>query len=93
MQRLVKWTEGHTHRDGGGNPGPNYLGGVKDWKWSDPGDLEAGGVHALDLTVDSLKAHPELRQALSYQGRLGRIISHSMEVASSARIWTFVVEF
>ena len=96
MQRLVKWTEGSAIFTPNDNPKPVYLGGAHE-----PGsaararatDLDHGAVFALDLTPTGLTNRPELREALTYEGRLGKVVSHNYEVVGSNRIWTFVVEF
>lgn len=89
IQRIVKWTEGYR---GESNPAGKYVGGSKSER--SVNDLDRGAVFALDLQLESLAgSHPDLLQALSREGRVGRIVSHCHEVVGSYRIWTFVVEF
>ncbi|MFY1614749.1 hypothetical protein [Micromonospora sp. WMMD736] len=89
FQRIVKWTEGYPWES---NPAGKYVGGSK--SEGRVNDLDHGAVFTLDLRADSLAgSHPDLLQALSRQGQVGRIVSHCHEVVSSHRIWTFVVEF
>lgn len=80
MQRLVKWCE---------REDMVYLGGARY-----DVDFEKGAVFALDLDFDKLKdSNSELWRALTFRGRPGKIVSHTFDMVSSQRVWTFVLEF
>lgn len=96
MQRIVEWTEGDAIFSPVDNPKPHFLGGSYEadgTRREYANDLDSGAVFALDLTECDLSTRPELREALSFGGRLGRIVSHNFAVVGACRIWTFVVEF
>lgn len=81
MQRIVRWNAGLSGR-----------------RWESPGnldnDLDYGHVGYFDLTAENLgKVSPELRTALTSNGRVGRITDHSFVVEGAHRIFTFVVSF
>lgn len=96
MQRIVKWTEDRDRFERSGYELP-YLGGAHDSATGElldrTNDEHHGAVFALDLIPDSLANWPELRDALSHEGKVGRIISHGFEKVSGRGVWTFVVEF
>lgn len=82
MQRIVRWSIDFLNKS--------------TWKmphgtWS---DLDRGHVAYLDVTAEHVAAvSPALREALTHNGQLGKIVDHSHVVEGSYRIMTFVVEF
>ncbi len=81
-QRVIKWTE----------PIFNVP-----WQWGDSSrssDLNYGNTKYFEIDLKTLtKCSPELSQAFSPNGKIGKITDHSHSVEGSFRIWTFVIEF
>ncbi|UVS80562.1 hypothetical protein [Actinokineospora sp. UTMC 2448] len=81
MQRIVRWNAGLTNRDW------HFAGNSSN-------DLDYGYVSYLDVTAEDLAmVSPELRRALTRNGRLGKIVQHTHSVVGAGRIFTFVVDF
>ena len=81
MQRIVRWNVG-----------------MSDLNWELPGkkriDLDYGHVGYFDLTAENLgKISPELRTALTRNGKIGRIVNQTYSIEGGSRIFTFLVAF
>jgi hypothetical protein len=81
MQRLVKWVPGSREGADLDSLGRNNI------------DISGDYVGVLDLTVARLARIPELQDALTHNGTVGRVVSHTHETAGGYRIYTFLVEW